>query len=69
MAPRGESPAGRPIEVTARARPIEKWRKLVIAGQPESGAFAFVCDEGSNFPEGESTAPTPLTYFVAGMAF
>jgi hypothetical protein len=59
----------RDIKVTAEASSIEKWRKQVIAGQPETGAlFAFISDEGKYMPGGEGTAPTPLTYFVAGMA-
>jgi hypothetical protein len=59
----------RDIEVTAEASSIEKWRKLVIAGQPETGSsFALVSDEGNYIPGGEGTAPTPLTYFVSGMA-
>lgn len=58
----------RTIEVIARARTIEKWRKQVIAGQPDAGMFAFIADEGEYLPGGEGTAPTPLTYFVAGVA-
>jgi hypothetical protein len=59
----------RDIKVTAQASSIEKWRKQVIAGQPETGSlFAFISDEGRYMPGGEGTAPTPLTYFVAGMA-
>ncbi len=58
----------RHIEVLAEARTIEGWRKQVVAGQPDSGRFAFVSDEGPYMPGGEGTAPTPLTYFVAGVA-
>ncbi len=59
----------RDIKVTAEASSIEKWRKQVIAGQPETGsAFALISDEGNYMPGGEGTAPTPLTYFVSGMA-
>jgi hypothetical protein len=59
----------REIKVTAEASSIEKWRKQVIAGQPETGsAFALISDEGNYMPGGEGTAPTPLTYFVSGMA-
>lgn len=58
----------RRIEVFAEARSIEKLRKQVIAGQPDAGKFSFVSDEGDYAPGGESTAPTPLSYFVAGMA-
>jgi hypothetical protein len=60
--------AVRNIEVLAEASRIENWRQQVIAGQPDAGRFAFVSDEGKYMPGGEGTAPTPLTYFVAGMA-
>lgn len=59
----------RDIKVTAEATSIEKWRKQVIAGQPETGrSYALISDEGNYIPGGEGTAPTPLTYFVSGMA-
>lgn len=58
----------RDIEVVAEASSIEKWRKQVIAGQPGFGQFAFIADEGTYLPGGEGTAPTPLTYFTAGIA-
>ena len=59
----------RDIVVKAEASSIEKWRKQVVAGQPETGrSYAFVSDEGSYIPGGEGSAPSPLTYFVSGMA-
>ena len=59
----------RDIAVVAEALSIEKYRKQVVAGQPETGrTFAFISDEGSYMPGGEGTAPTPLTYFTSGMA-
>lgn len=59
----------RQIIVSADASSLGKWRQQVIAGQPETGrAYAFISDEGSYMPGGEGTAPTPLTYFVSGMA-
>jgi uncharacterized OsmC-like protein len=58
----------RDIEVFAEATTISGWRKQAIAGQPDAGRFAFVADEGSYMPGGEGTAPTPLSYFVAGLA-
>jgi hypothetical protein len=67
----GERPAGEKthrIEVSAEARPIEGWRLVALAGQPDAGRFALVSDEGAYLPGGEGTAPTPLTYFVAGVA-
>lgn len=70
MAEKIKSPDGfRDIQVVAEASTIEKWRKQVVAGQPETGrSYAFISDEGSYMPGGEGTAPTPLTYFTAGMA-
>jgi hypothetical protein len=58
----------RNIVVLAEASSIEHWRKQVVAGQPGSGMFAFIADEGNYMPGGEGTAPTPLTYFTAGIA-
>lgn len=58
----------RRIEVIAEASSIENWRKQVIAGQTGSQSFAIISDEGDYMPGGEATAPTPLTYFVAGVA-
>jgi len=70
MANKIKPPEGfRDIQVVAKATTIEKWRKQVVAGQPETGrSYAFISDEGSYMPGGEGTAPTPLTYFTAGMA-
>ncbi len=59
----------REIKVTAETSSLDKWRKQVIAGQPETGrVYAFISDEGNYMPGGEGSAPTPLTYFVSGMA-
>ena len=60
--------SARDIVVLAEASSIEHWRKQVVAGQPGSGLHAFFSDEGNYMPGGEGTAPTPLTYFTAGMA-
>ena len=66
--PQPQSPGARLIEVVAEASTIKGWRKVVIAGQTGSETFSFVSDEGSYMPGGEGTAPTPLTYFTAGVA-
>ncbi len=58
----------RTIEVTAEASTIQGWKKQVIAGQRGQKQFKFLSDEGSYMPGGESSAPTPLTYFVSGVA-
>ena len=66
--PPPETPGARLIEVVAEATTIKSWRKVVVAGQTGSETFSFVSDEGSYMPGGEGTAPTPLTYFTAGIA-
>jgi uncharacterized OsmC-like protein len=58
----------RNIEVFAEATTIEGWRKQAIAGQRDTRTFAIIADEGEYMPGGEGTAPTPLTYFIAGIA-
>lgn len=59
----------RSISVEADARSLDHWRKQVIGGQPETGrTYAITSDEGTYMPGGEGTAPSPLTYFVSGMA-
>jgi hypothetical protein len=58
----------RDIEVVAEASTVDGWRKQVVAGQTGSERFSFTSDEGSYIPDGEGTAPTPLTYFTAGVA-
>lgn len=61
--------SSRNITVVAEASSIEKWRKQVLVGQPETGqVFAMISDEGSYMPGGEGTAPSPLSYFVSGIA-
>ncbi|MEM9036548.1 MAG: hypothetical protein AAGD18_18270 [Actinomycetota bacterium] len=57
----------RRIEVRAEVTWAEGHRKVAVAGQPGVGPFAFVSDEGPYMPGGEGTAPTPLSYFVAGV--
>jgi hypothetical protein len=56
------------IEVVAEATTIQGWKKQVVAGQTGERQFTFMADEGSYMPGGESSAPTPLTYFVSGVA-
>ena len=58
----------RGIEVVADASTLDNLRKQVVAGQPGFGTFAFIADEGAYMPGGEGSAPTPLTYFVSGVA-
>jgi histidinol dehydrogenase len=58
----------RQIEVVAEATTVQGWRKQVVAGQRGEEQFTFLSDEGSYMPGGQGTAPTPLTYFVSGVA-
>jgi len=58
----------RGIEVLADASSLDKCRKQVVAGQAGCDSFAFIADEGPYMPDGEGSAPTPLTYFVSGVA-
>ena len=58
----------RRIEVIAEATTRDGWKKQVVAGQKGEKQFTFLSDEGSYMPGGEGTAPTPLTYFVSGVA-
>lgn len=58
----------RNIEVIAEATKVQGWKKQVVAGQRGQKQFTFLSDEGSYMPGGKSSAPTPLTYFVSGVA-
>jgi hypothetical protein len=63
------TPGFRSIAVEVDARSLDNLRKQVIGGQPETGrTYAITSDEGTYMPGGEGTAPSPLTYFVSGMA-
>lgn len=57
------------FEVEARA--LEGMRKLAVTRVRRPGgageAYTLTCDEGPHLG-GEGSAPTPLTYFVAGVA-
>jgi hypothetical protein len=58
----------RRIEVIAEATTLDGWKKQVVAGQKGEKQFTFLSDEGSYMPGGQGSAPTPLTYFVSGVA-
>lgn len=61
-------------EVTfeSEARILEGMRKIAVTYVKRAGgeqeAYALLSDEGPHLG-GERSAPTPLTYFVAGVAF
>ena len=66
--PQPQSKHIRHIEVRAEATTVQKWKKQVVAGQSGAQQFTFFSDEGPWMPGGEGTAPSPLTYFVSGVA-
>jgi hypothetical protein len=61
------------LSCEVEAQTLDGMRKLATArvlrgGQASSGVFSLVCDEGAHLG-GDGSAPTPLMYFVAGVAF
>jgi hypothetical protein len=69
--PKEAPPPGRAIEHEAEVHLVVDWRREVIATlkRPVPGnPFAFMSDEGGEFPGGGGTAPPPLSYFLAGIA-
>jgi hypothetical protein len=72
----GDSPSGfqathdREVHVHVEARKLEGMKKeaLVRLEQPVGSVFRMRCDEGPHLA-GEDTAPPPLSYFSAAIAF
>jgi hypothetical protein len=60
----------RELRVHVRAESLEgmKKRAVVTLEQPLGSVFEINCDEGS-YLAGEDTAPPPLSYFSAAVAF
>ena len=60
----------RELRVAIDAESIDgmKKRAIVTLEQPEGSTFSITCDEGA-YLAGEDTAPPPLAYFSAGIAF
>ena len=57
----------RDIVVSAKATSIEKWRKQVVAGQPETGReYAFISDEGWLHPRRGRHRPQPVNVLRLG---
>ncbi len=65
-------PGAYEVTFEAEAHALEGMRKLAVVRVRRTGgaaeAYTLVCDEGAHLG-GEGSAPTPLTYFVAGVAF
>jgi len=60
----------REIRVAIQAESLERMKKhaVVTLEQPEGSTFSIYCDEGA-YLDGEDSAPPPLAYFSAGIAF
>lgn len=60
----------RELRVSLKAESLDgmKKRAIVTLEQPEGSTFSIICDEGA-YLGGEDTAPPPLAYFSAAIAF
>jgi hypothetical protein len=60
----------RELRVRVEARTVEGMKKeaLVTLEQPVGSVFRMRCDEGA-YLAGDDTAPPPLSYFSAAIAF
>ena len=78
-APASADPTGQPgslnrqIRLRVRAQTIGRQKKQAevwseVSGQPAGSRWAIQCDEGARVGGGD-TAPPPLAYFSAGLAF
>ena len=69
-------PAGsldREIRFRVRAKTLSRQKKEAevwneVGGQPAGSRWAMLCDEGTRIG-GDDTAPPPLAYFSAALAF
>ena len=62
--------AGHVIEVVASADALDKQKKSAVIDlvSPAGSTFAIECDEGA-YLKGDDTAPPPLAYLTASVAF
>jgi hypothetical protein len=68
--PEGLDPRIRSREIAFEAdvRSVTPFLKLATVSRNGTGHLTFACDEGSNLG-GLGSAPTPLMYFSAALAF
>ena len=77
--PTAPAPTGQPgsldrdIRIRVRAQTMSRQKKEAevwseVGGQPAGSRWAIQCDEGARVG-GDDTAPPPLAYFSAGLAF
>lgn len=60
----------RELRISLTAEPLENMKKqaTVTLEAPEGSTWSIVCDEGA-YLGGDDTAPPPLAYFSAAIAF
>lgn len=60
----------REIKISLEAESLDGMKKkaVVTLEQPVGSSFSILCDEGA-YLAGEDSAPPPLAYFSAGIAF
>ncbi len=58
----------REIVIEVEAETLERQRKLARVRSRNGSTFEMICDEGTRIG-GDDTAPSPLAYFSAGVAF
>ena len=65
---RGQDGSRREIVVMVEAETLERQRKLARVRTARGSTFEMICDEGEHLG-GDDSAPSPLCYFSAGVAF
>lgn len=63
-----EAHSGRQIEITVHAKNLERMKKEAAIQMKDGRSFTISADEGEHLG-GEGSAPSPLGYFVASVAF
>ncbi len=58
----------REIVIQVEAETLERQRKVARVSAGSGSTFEMICDEGTRIG-GDDTAPSPLGYFSAGVAF
>lgn len=64
----GQDGSRREIVITLEAETLERQRKIARVHAGRGSTFEMICDEGQ-YLGGDDTAPPPLAYFSAGVAF
>ena len=63
-------PGGQEIRIHVSAESVGKMKKraVVRSGRTDGNAWEILCDEGKRIG-GDDSAPAPLAYYSAGIAF